>query len=282
MTTNLKLEKNLNYLQRKASEIRLMALKNVVKSGKGHLGGSFSCVELLVSLYYGKFIKICPTNPKDPKRDFFIMGKGHACLSLYPILLDLGFISQERYNEYGMNGSTLGGQLDTSIPGVEYNTGSLGHALGICAGFALSAKLDGRINKSIALVGDAECDEGSIWEAIFFAAENKLNNLVCIIDRNRLSVTKVIESDVILGNFESKMSMFGWKCKVIDGHNFSEIFEALENSEHTSQPLMILANTIKGKGVSFMENVTKWHHSVPSEKEVEIAEKELKLDSNNV
>ena len=264
-------------LKIKASEIRLKVLKDASRAGKGHLGGCYSCVELLVSLYYGGFLKISPENPKDPNRDFFIMGKGHACLSLYPILNDLGFLSNERYQQYGENGSSVGGQLDISIPGVEYNTGSLGHALGICAGFALASKLDGRKNKSIALIGDAECDEGAIWEAIFFAAEHKLDNLICIVDRNRLSVTKIIESEVLFGNFEKKLSMFDWDCKEIDGHNYDDIFSALEYSRNSKKPLMILANTIKGKGVSFMENITKWHHSVPTSKEVDLARIELQL-----
>jgi transketolase len=262
---------------KKAAEIRLRVLEDAVRASKGHLGGSFSCVELLVALYYSGFINISPENPKDKNRDFFIMGKGHACLSLYPILNDLGFLSDERHLEYGENGSSVGGQLDVTIPGVEYNTGSLGHALGICAGFALASKLDGLDTRSVALIGDAECDEGAIWEAILFAAEHKLSNLVCIVDRNRLSVTKVIESEVVFGNFEKKMDLFDWDCKEIDGHNYEAICAALESSKESSRPLMILANTIKGKGVSFMESVTKWHHSVPSEKEVKLARKELQL-----
>lgn len=264
-------------LEKKAAEIRLRVLEDAVRAGKGHLGGSFSCVELLVSLYYGGFLNISPNDPKNPDRDFFIMGKGHACLTLYPILNDLGFLSEQRHLEYGENGSSVGGQLDISIPGVEYNTGSLGHALGLCAGFAFGSKNSGRKNRSIALLGDAECDEGAIWEAILFAAEHKLNNLVCIVDRNRLSVTKVIESEVVFGGFKEKMNLFDWDCIEIDGHNFNEIFNAFQQHENSSRPLMILANTIKGKGVSFMESVTKWHHSVPSEKEVELARKELKI-----
>ena len=268
---------NFNDLEYTASKIRLKVLEDAVRAGKGHLGGSYSCVELLVSLYYGGFLKISSESPKDPNRDFFIMGKGHACLSLYPILNDLGFLSQERYQQYGENGSSVGGQLDISIPGVEYNTGSLGHALGICAGFAFASKLDGRKNQSIALIGDAECDEGAIWEAILFAAEHKLDNLICIVDRNRLSVTKIIESEVVFGDFEKKLSLFDWDCKEIDGHNYHDIFSAFEYSKNSKKPLMILANTIKGKGVSFMENITKWHHSVPTAKEVKLAKKELQL-----
>ena len=264
-------------LEKQASRIRIRALEDAVRAGKGHLGGSFSCVELLVALYYGKFVRINPQEPKNPDRDYFILGKGHACLSLYPILLDMGFISEERYSEYGQNGSSLGGQLDVSIPGVEYNTGSLGHALGICAGIAKAALMDGRESRAVALIGDAECDEGAVWEAVMFAAEHKLNNLVCIIDRNRLSVTQVIESEVMFGKFETKLNLFEWDCHLIDGHDYADIFAAFERAASAVRPTMILANTVKGKGVSFMENGVKWHHSIPSEREVELARQELGL-----
>ncbi len=273
-------KKDINNLINKAAYVRIRALEDAVRAGKGHLGGSFSCVELLVSLYYGNFINISPKNYSDPKRDFFIMGKGHACLALYPILYDLGFISKKRYLEYGKNGSSLGGQLDVSIPGVEYNTGSLGHALGICAGISKASKINNHSSRAIALLGDAECDEGSIWEAIMFAAEHKLNNLICIVDRNRLSVTQKIESEVLFGRFEKKMNLFEWDCHIIDGHNFLEIFKALNDAKNSKRPIMILANTIKGKGISFMENDIKWHHSIPSEKEIKIARKELGIKSN--
>ncbi len=272
--------KDIDNLKNKAAYVRIRALEDAVRAGKGHLGGSFSCVELLVSLYYGKFINIDAQNYTDPKRDFFIMGKGHACLALYPILYDLGFISKKRYLEYGKNGSSLGGQLDITIPGVEYNTGSLGHALGICAGISKASKINNLNNRAIALLGDAECDEGSIWEAIMFAAEHKLNNLICIIDRNRLSVTQKIESEVLFGDFEKKMNLFDWDCYLIDGHKFSDIFQALNSAKQAKRPVMILANTIKGKGISFMENDIKWHHSIPSEKEIKIARKELGIASD--
>lgn len=264
-------------IENKAKWIRLEVLESIVRGGKGHIGGSYSCVELLTSLYYGKFLRISSKDPKSPDRDRFIMGKGHACLALYPILLDLGFISRERYLEYGKNGSSLGGQLDVSIPGVEYNTGSLGHALGICAGMALAAKKDKKGFRAVALIGDAECDEGAIWEAIKFAGEQELNNLICIVDRNRLSVTDVIEGEIVFGGFTEKLNLFGWDCHEINGHSYPEIFSTLDRAATATRPVMVLANTIKGKGVSFMENGVKWHHSVPTQKEVDMARQELGL-----
>ena len=134
----------------------------------------------------------------------------------------------------------------------------------------------------MALIGDAECDEGSIWEAVMFSAEHELNNLICIVDRNRLSVTQKIESEVLFGDFEKKMNLFQWNCNVINGHNYNEIFQALDNALISNRPTMILANTIKGKGVSFMENDVKWHHTIPSLKEVNIARKELGVLNNKI
>ena len=186
-------------------------------------------------------------NPANADRDFFFLGKGHACLSLYPILNDLGFLSTKRYKEYGENGSGIGGQLDVSIPGVENNTGSLGHALGLAAGVALSAKMSDSPSRAIAMVGDAECDEGSIWEAIMFCAEHKLNNVLCIIDRNCLSVTKVTNSSVMFRDFGKKMELFGWDCHEINGHDYSEIFDCLDAAVQSDRPTMILPIPLKVK-----------------------------------
>ena len=177
-------------LEKISSKIRLSALEESVRAGRGHLGGTYSCVEILVYLYYGRVLQVDPKNPNWSDRDRFILGKGHACLALYPILVDLGFMPTERLHTYGKNGG-LGGQLDNTIPGVDWNTGSLGHALGVCAGMALSAKLDNKKYSAYAVLGDAECEEGAIWEAITFAGKNKLNNLIGLIDRNRLSVTEI-------------------------------------------------------------------------------------------
>jgi Transketolase, N-terminal subunit len=168
----------------------------------------------------------------------------------------------------------LWGAVRCQYTGVEYNTGSLGHVLGICAGLCLGFEKSSN-NKAIALIGDAECDEGSIWEAIFFAAEHKLSNLVCVIDRNRLSVTKVMESEVIFGNFKQKLELFGWNCHIINGHSFDQILDTFDVIANSDKPTMILAETIKGKGVSFMENEISWHHSVPSAEQIVLAKKEL-------
>jgi transketolase len=264
-------------LEAKARRIRLAALEYTVAKGKGHLGGTYSCTDLLVALYYGGILRVDPKNPRKPDRDRFILSKGHACLALYSILIDLGFLPPETMATYGEDGG-LGAQLDTSIPGVDWNTGSLGHAMGVTSGMALAARMDKRDNIAVSILGDAEVAEGSIWEAIAFASDLGLSNLVTIIDRNRLSVTEVMEDDAIFRNFRPKMESFGWRCLEINGHSYPEIMDAFKTVRTGGRPTMILANTIKGKGVSFMENVLKWHHTVPTQKELEIARRELGLE----
>lgn len=260
-------------LRKKANWIRRQVLETVVETGKGHIGGTFSCTDILVALYYGKILRVDPNNPKWDERDRLILGKGHACLALYNILVDLGFFDISRLQEYGRDGSSLGGQLNIDTPGVEYNTGSLGHALGVGAGMALAAKLNNKDYRVFAIVGDGECAEGSIWESIMFASQHRLNNLIGIIDRNRLSVTDVVEEDDWSGKLDGKLKACGWKCLAINGHSFAEIFSAL--SSLNDRPLMIIANTVKGKGVSFMEDGLKWHHSIPTREEFKLAMKEL-------
>ena len=272
------MQKNFKELKRKANWVRREVLEAVVETGKGHIGGTFSCTDMLVALYYGKILRVSPNNPKWDERDRLILGKGHACLALYNILVDLGFFNVSRLQEYGKDGSSLGGQLNIDTPGVEYNTGSLGHALGIGAGMALAAKMDKKNYRVFALVGDGECAEGSIWESIMFASQHRLNNLIGIVDRNRLSVTDVIEEEEGSGRLDNKFRACGWKCVTIDGHSFEEILVAFSGLDKLGQPLMVIANTVKGKGVSFMEDGVRWHHSVPTMEEFELAKKELERE----
>lgn len=261
-------------LKDKSIWLRKQVFETVVKVEKGHLGGTFSCIELFVALYY-KLLNLKKGDPNWEGRDRFLIGKGHACLALYYIWEDLGYLSKRRLESYGESGG-LGGQLDMSIPGAEHITGSLGHALGIGAGMAFAAKLDKKDYKTIVMVGDAECDEGAIWETAMFAAKNRLNNLIGIIDRNRLSVTEVIEDDEFIGGLSERFTAFGWHTITINGHSFSEILNTFDNLSHINRPIMVIADTIKGKGVSFMENELKWHHSIPTNEEIKSARTELK------
>jgi len=265
--SNLKLE---NISKR----IKLAVLELAVSKGKGHLGGTFSCLDLLVALYYDNHLRIDSQNSLSENRDRFILSKGHACLALYIILKDLGFLSTDELQSYGDNGG-LGAQLDISLKGIDWNTGSLGHALGVASGMALASKIDDRNFFAWTMLGDAEMSEGSVWEAICYAGDKKINNLVCIVDRNRLSVTEILDNEGIFRNFESTLINLGWNSVEINGHNFNEIAIAFRNAKVSERPTMILANTVKGKGVSFMENNLKWHHGVPSATELEIARFEL-------
>ena len=270
---------NITELEEKARRIRLLALEYTVAQGKGHLGGTYSSVDILVALYFGRVLRIDPHRADWSGRDRFILSKGHACLALYAILVDLGFLSQERLDTYGKDGG-LGGQIDVSIPGVDWNTGSLGHALGVTAGMTLAARMDGQDYTAYSLLGDAEIAEGSVWEAVAFAGDQRLSNLTAIIDRNRLSVTDALEDDSIFGNFKEKIEGFGWNYERIDGHDIRIVLDTLRRSRSSDRPTMILADTIKGKGVSFMENTLKWHHTVPSSTELDLARRELGMDES--
>jgi transketolase len=257
----------------KAKNIRLWAIEETASKGKGHIGGTFSCVDILVSLYYS-VLNIKPKHPEWDGRDRFILSKGHACLALYPILMDLGFINNETFRSYGENGG-LGGQLDISIPGVDWNTGSLGHSLGIASGMAMASKLDNKNYHVFSVVGDGECAEGSIWESIMFIGQRNISNITCIVDRNRLSVTETLDDDSFFKNLSIVLPSFGWGFVEINGHNIEEITIALNSSKWSKTPTFIVANTIKGKGISFMENVAKWHNSVPNKDELEAAKAEI-------
>jgi len=261
-------------LQKKARWIRLEVIRAAQKSGIAHIGGTFSCVELLVALYYLKHLKFNPKRPNWEGRDRFIFSKGHACTALFAIFWDLGVISKKRYDTYGTDGG-LGGQLDMSIPGVDFITGSLGHSLGIAAGMAKAAKLSRKKYKVYTILGDSEFFEGSTWESVIFAGDQKLNNLIGIVDRNRLMVTDAIDDEGVYKNFQIKIENFGWDYQEINGHNFDEINAVFKRIKSSKKPTLIIANTVKGKGVTFIENSPKWHNAFPTEAEFRQIIKEL-------
>jgi len=252
-------------LEKKARWVRLEVLDKIYKTGKGHLGGTYSCVDILVALYYGGVL-----NPHDK----FILSKGHACLALYAIFFDQKIISKKEYISYGKNGG-LGGQLDVSLKGIDFNTGSLGHSIGVGSGMAYGFKMNKKNNKVITLIGDSEFFEGSIWEAIIFAADRKLNNLLVIIDRNRLTVTNVLDDEGPYFDFKNKIQSFGWKFLEINGHDFPELLNAFSDLENSQLPTLIVANTQRGKGISFVENNIEWYTRAPNLKEYKAARKQL-------
>ena len=269
---------SLKNLKDKATEIRLDILNAIKKAGKGHIGGSYSIVDILVTLYYGDIIKFDSRNPQWEERDRFILSKGHAGVALYSVLADLNFFSKEELN-YLNNKKMLGEHPDHFIPGIEVVSGSLGHGLSIASGMALADKFDKKANrKTFVILGDGECYEGSVWEAANFAAHHKLINLCAIIDRNKLITHGSTEDINALGSIKDKFISFGWDAYEIDGHNINELlnfFKSIPKSNN-QKPIALIANTLKGKGVSFMENKASWHHGGINEENFLIAEKELR------
>lgn len=268
----------LSYLKETAKKIRLNCLKMQHSAHKGHLGGAFSVTEILVALYYCDLVNISRKNFNDPKRDRVIFSKGHACLSLYAVLADKEFFPKAELDKFGQNGTFLGGHPDHLIPGVEVSSGSLGHGLGIGAGMAIAAKLNSEKYLTYVILGDGECSEGSIWEAVTFAVAQNLNNLIAIVDNNQVAATSKTQNFTGKVLMENKWKSFGWDILAIDGNDIREIIYALKKSKKRSnsqKPLAIIANTIKGKGVSFMEGDPKWHHGVANDDQYEQARKEL-------
>lgn len=264
-------------LQEKASSVRKQVLEMAVKAGAGHIAPAFSCADILTALYYGGTLRINPRRPAWADRDRFILSKGHAAIGLYAILADLGFFPKKELMLFAQEGSRLGGHAENNVPGIEAFTGSLGHGLSIAAGIALAAKMDGGKHRCIALLGDGECHEGSVWEAAMFAAHHRLDNLVAIVDYNGLSATNFLNSYLDVAPLERKWNSFGWDSVAVNGHSFDELLSAFGGlrSRSSGRPLAIIALTTKGKGVSFMENKPIWHFRIPVGRELRRARKEL-------
>lgn len=257
-------------------------LEMCIKAGTGHVTSSLSCIDILVTLYYGNVLKFDPANPNWPERDIFIMSKGQASPALYSILADLGFFNKNLLNSFAQKDGRFGVHLQRDVPGVEITSGSLGHGLGIACGIAFALKMDRKLNLVFTLLGDGECYEGSIWEAAMFASHNRLNNLVVIIDRNYLCVTDFTENLISLEPLDEKWRSFGWEVKRIDGHSFEELLGAFRNirSRRYAKPLAIIAETVKGAGIEYLSNAPLWHGVAPKGEEAErcIQELERKKD----
>ena len=265
-------------LDHKSKEIRIEILKAVHAAGKGHIGGAFSIVEILVSLYHGGVLKFDAKNPKWKDRDRFILSKGHTGIALYAVLADLGYFPKEELKLLNQGG-LLGEHPDPRIPGIEVISGSLGHGLPIGAGMALADKMDKNSRKTYVLMGDGECYEGSVWEAAMFAAHHKLHNLCGIVDRNKLITHGSTESINQLEPFKDKWEAFGWEVFEIDAHDFRDLEStwATFSVKTTGKPSMIIANSVKGKGVSFMENKAIWHHGGIDDEKFKSAFAELEV-----
>lgn len=262
---------NVQELEAKANQIRRKTLDMIYYAQKGHIGGALSMTDILVELFYDGILKFDKNNPKWENRDRFFLSKGHAVASLYIILNNLGIAREE---DFYQNGNLLGYPM-TTVPGIEVCTGSLGHGLAIGAGTALAARMDSKDFLTFVLLGDGECYEGSVWETAMFAAHHNLNNLVAIIDRNYQITLDYTETVLKLESLEEKWKSFGWNTISVDGHSFNELKRAFWNIRNKSRPTVIIAHTVKGKGISFMEGECKWHHGVPNKTEYEAGKLEL-------
>ncbi|MBI1975245.1 MAG: transketolase [Parcubacteria group bacterium] len=257
-------------------EFRAKIIDMAVRSGSAHIAPAFSVMEIVYTLYT-KILRVDPKNPKWEDRDRFILSKGHGGLALYMVLAHLGFFPKEWLDGYAQPGSVLGGHSELGIPGVEASTGSLGHGLPIGGGMAYAAKYDKKNWRVFVAMSDGECEEGSTWEAIMGASSFKLDNLTAVVDYNHVqSCGPVLD---VLSSFEpfaDKWRAFGWSVREVNGHKVSELEAALKDVPfEKDKPSVIIAHTVKGKGISYMENVPIWHYRVPNPEETKQAYKEL-------
>ncbi|HEX7820350.1 MAG TPA: transketolase [Sphingobium sp.] len=247
-----------------ARRIRCQALRMVTRARASHIGSALSITDIIAVLY-GRTLRVHPAAPQHPERDRFILSKGHACVALYAALAETGFIDPTLLDTYGTDGSMLMAHISHKVPGAEFSTGALGHGLPFGTGKALAAKRRGAAWRTIVLTSDGEWGEGSNWEAALFAAHHGLDNLICIIDYNKLQSLGTVDDTLRLEPLHSKFAAFGWAVREVDGHDHDALTDALAAAPWTpGKPTMLIAHTIKGKGVSFMENQVAWHYRNPT------------------
>ena len=251
-----------------AREIRCSVLTMVREAGVGHIGGSLSVTDILVALYF-KVLNIDPGNPEWPDRDRLVISKGHSAAAIYSILAERGFFDKEELKSFGLINSNLQVHPDKNkVPGIEASTGALGQGLSIGLGMALAARLNKKTYYTFVILGDGEIQEGQIWEAAMFASHHKIDNLTAILDYNNVQLMGKVSEIMEVAPVAEKWSSFGWEVSEIDGHDFTQITESLYSAKKVKEkPTIIIANTVKGKGVSFMQNTCKWHGSVPTREE---------------
>ena len=264
-------------LRQRAIDVRLRDMEIVHGAGLGHIGGEFSATDILVTLFFGGVLQYDPANPNDPDRDRFVLSKGHSAAALYTTLAKAGYFDEAELDTFLQPLSRLNGHPDRNkVPGVETNTGPLGHGFPVAVGIALSGQLDGAERRTYVLTGDGELQEGSMWEAAMAAGHFGLDRLVCIVDRNRLQQGDRTETTMGLDPLPDKFAAFGWAVREVDGNDpaaLLEIFAALPFEP--GKPNCLIANTTKGKGVSFIEDRAGWHHRIPTDEEYAQAVAEL-------
>ena len=264
-------------------ELELLAEKNrrrlveiVYRAKAGHIGGDLSCLNVLTALYFNVMKGINADDPKNPERDRFVLSKGHCVEALYVTLEAKGFLNSDTLDTLVQFGSVLSGHPTIDVPGIEVNSGALGHGLSIGVGMALAAKMDGKDYRTFVLMGDGEQGEGSIYEAAMAAHQYGLDNLIAMIDRNHLQISGDTEHVMALDSIGERWSAFGWDVVSMNGDSMHDIVQTFSNMEYTNgKPHLIISETTKGKGVSFMEGLAKWHHGVLNAEQYETAEKEI-------
>lgn len=261
-------------LRLKSVGYRLDLLRYIVHAGAGHTGGSLSCVDIL-NVLYNRVLRVSPETFDDPNRDRYVQSKGHSVEALYVVLADRGFFPKEDLETLCRYRSPYVGHPTRKVHGIEMNTGALGHGLPICVGMALAGKLDAAPFRVFTLLGDGELAEGSNWEAAMAASHYELDNLTAILDHNTLQITGHTRDVCSNEPVDEKFAAFGWEVRVVDGHDFAALTAALTIKPAAGKPTCVVANTVKGRGISFMENVVKWHHGVPSDDEYRQAQAEL-------
>jgi transketolase len=264
-------------LRHKAASLRRTVLETALAAGKGHVPPAFSWVEIGVTLFHGGVLRVRPEEPDWPGRDRFILSKGHGCLTLYALLADLGFFPAAELATFAADASRLAGHPDPLLPGVEVVSGSLGHGLGLAAGLALGARHDGADWIVATVLGDGECHEGSVWEAAAFIGHHRLANVLAIVDRNRFGATAATEESCALEPLADRWCALGWEVRTVDGHDVTALLAACDGvrAGRNDRPRVVIAETTKGKGVSFMEASAAWHHRMPKGAEIAAARAEL-------
>ena len=257
----------------KSFALRRRMLRLIHRAGAGHTGGGLSCLDIL-SLLYHRVLKVTPETVDSPTRDRYVQSKGHCVEALYTVMADRGYFPDADLDTVGRYQSRYVGHPTRKIRGIEMNTGALGHGLPICLGMALAAKMDGGTFRVFTLLGDGELAEGSNWEAAMAASHYQLDNLVAILDHNSLQITGPTREVMSNEPLDKKWRAFGWEVRTVNGHDYTALTRTL-TTPHPGRPLFVIANTVKGKGVSFMENVGQWHHGVPNDAELVRALAEL-------
>ncbi len=273
-------KKSVEELKEIAKDLRKKVVTMLYEAGSGHPGGSLSAADFVTACYFSE-INVDPQNPKWEERDRFVLSKGHSCPVLYAALSARGFFPEETLHTLRQEGSLLQGHPNMNCPGIEIPTGSLGQGLACAVGMAIGLKFDKKSSRVFAVLGDGECQEGEIWEAAATANKYKLDNLIAFVDNNNLQIDGTTDEIMPLGNLGEKFKAFGWEIYDIDGNDIEQIlktFDAIRKTAQNGKPKCIIGHTIKGKGVSFMENVCDWHGVAPKKDQWEIALKELEGD----